>query len=75
MTYRSHIAILLVLLAGTRDGHEKHDDPRDADLEPHLEVDGANAGIQACAHEDVVDEVARHTNLVSSRHSQEVHAE
>lgn len=75
MTYRSHIAILLVLLAGTRDGHEKHDDPRDADLEPHLEVDGANAGIQACAHEDVVDETSGHTNLVPCGDGDEVHEE
>ena len=75
MTCRSHVSILLILLACTRDGHEKHDDPRDADLEPHLEVDRANAGVQARAHKDVVDEATRHTDLVPGGDCDEVHEE
>ena len=75
MTHRRHIAVLLVLLACARDRHEEHDDPGDAHFEPHLEVDRADARVKTRAHEDVVDEVAGHANLVPSRDSKEVHAE
>ena len=74
-THRSDITIRVVLLARTGDGHEEHDNPGNADLEPHLEVDGSESWVQDSAHKHVVNEVPRHTNLVPSRNREEVHAE
>ena len=68
VTYGSHIAILLVLLADTRNGHEKHDDPRDADLEPHIKIVRTNAGVQASAHV-----ASGHTDAVTGGDGDEVH--
>lgn len=65
-TYRSNVAIGLVLLASTRDGQEEDNDPWDTDLSPHLEVDGAKTGVQASTHEVVVEEVAGHADCSAS---------
>lgn len=75
MTHGSNIAIGLVLLASTRNSDEEYDNPRDPDFQPHLEVNRTNTRVQASTHEDVVDKVARHPDLVSSRDSDEVHEE
>lgn len=74
-TYRGDIAILLPLLARARDRHEEDDDPWNADLKPHLEVDRAEARVETRAHEDVVDEVPGHANLVPGRDGDGVHEE
>ena len=74
-THRSDISILFILLAGTRDREEENNIPRDADLSPHLEVNTSNAGVKRCTHEDIVNEVARHPNLLPSCDCNEVHAE
>ncbi len=75
ITHRSHVSVLLILLTCARDRDKEHQDPRDSDLEPHLQVNRTNTRVQAGTHEDVVNEVARHANLVSSRDSEEVHPE
>ena len=75
MTYRSHIAVLLVLLACAGNRHEEDDDPGNAHFKPHLEVDRADARVETCTHEDVIDEVAGHANLVAGCDGEEVHAE
>ena len=74
-TYRCDITVLLVLLAGTRHRHEENKDPGNADLEPHLQVNWTNTRVQARAHEDIVNEVARHAYLVPGSDSEEIHAE
>src|SRR6267154_4858170 len=59
-------AILLILLACARDGQEEHDNPRDADLRPHFQVNRANSRIESGAHEDIVYEVTRHAHLFTT---------
>ena len=49
--------------------------PGDADLSPHLQVDVSNAGIQASAHEKVIDKASRHAHGLSSNDSCKVHEE
>jgi len=60
-------------MATTRDGQKEDNDPRNANLCPHLEVNRANARVQASAHKDVIYEIARHANLVTSCDSEEIH--
>ena len=68
------ISILFVLMAPTRNGQEEDNDPRDSDLCPHLEVNRANARVQASTHKDIVNEIAGHANLVTSCDGEEVHS-
>lgn len=60
-------------MAATRDRQKEDNDPRNADLCPHLEVNRANARVQASAHKDVIDEISRHANLVTSCDCEEMH--
>lgn len=57
---------MFILLACARDGQEEHDNPRDADLRPHLQVDRADSRIEGGAHEDVVYEATRHAHLFTT---------
>ena len=57
----------------TRDGQKEDNNPRNANLCPHLEVNRANARVQASAHKDVIDEIARHANLITSCDGEEIH--
>ena len=75
MTYGSDITELFVLLASTRHGHEEHKNPRDTNLEPHFQVNGPKARVEACSHKHVIDEVTRHTNLVAGGDCEEIHPE
>ena len=47
--------------------------PGDANLSPHLQVDISDAGIQASAHEKIVNETPRHTDGLSSNDGCKVH--
>ena len=60
-------------MATTRDRQKEDNDPRNANLCPHLEVNRANARVQASTHKDVVDEIAGHANLVTSCDGEEIH--
>ena len=71
-TYRSDIAVRLVLLASTGDRQEENNDPWDADLSPHLEANRTDARVQRSAHEIIVKEIARHANGGPSHHCPQV---
>ena len=73
LTHRCDITEIFVLLDGSRDGDHEQQDPGYSDLCKHLEVDtvpplppqrectrGEHPRVQTRAHEDVVDQVARH---------------
>ena len=74
-TYGCNISIFFILMATTRNGQKEDDDPRNANFCPHLEVDRANAGVQASTHKNVVDEIAGHANLITSCDGVEIHPE
>jgi len=59
-TYGSDISVVLVLLEATRNRESKEHEPRDANLAEHLEVDGADAGVEGGAHEEVIDNISGH---------------
>lgn len=73
--YGSDITVSFILFEATRDGEKEYDMPGDADLSPHLQVDVSNAGIQASAHEQVINEAPRHTDGLSGNDSCKVHEE
>ena len=57
---------MFILFARARDGKEEHDNPRDADFRPHLQVNGTNSRVQSSAHKDIVYEAARHAHLFTT---------
>ena len=59
-------AHLFVLLDDTREGDEEEEDPWNADLGEHLEVDDAEAGVERDAHEVVVDPVSAQAHGLAS---------
>src|SRR6267154_737200 len=75
MTHGSDIAIRFVLVATTGHGQEENNDPRNADLSPHLQINRANTGVQTGSHENVVEEVPRHADLVPGCDGNEIRAE
>jgi hypothetical protein len=75
MAYRSDISILLILFACSRDGQEENNDPRNPDFCPHFQVDRSNSRVQDSTLENVVNEVARHSDLRARGNSEEVHSE
>lgn len=60
------------MLASTRNGQVEDDNPRNAYLSPHLQVDRTQARIEGGTHEDIVDGVAGHTNRGLRCHSVKV---
>ena len=70
--YGRNVSKLFVLFASTRNGKEEYDDPWNANLSPHFEVDGSKSGVQTCTHEVVVEEVAGHANLCSGPDSVQI---
>lgn len=71
-THGSHITVLFVLMAATRDGQKEDDDPGNANLRPHFQVNRTNTRVEAGTHEDIVYETPRHANLVSTRDGDKV---
>lgn len=69
----SDIAVLLVLTSATSEGDEEQDEPRQTDLEEHLEVEPAEqTRVQLCTHEEVIDVVASHSVLSTAHKSRNV---
>lgn len=60
------------MLAGSRYGKEKDDDPRNANFGPHLQVHTSKAGVQGCAHEIIVEEISRHTHRSAGQNSMQI---
>lgn len=60
-------------MAATRDCQKEDNDPRNANLRPHLQVNRTNTGVQASTHEHVVDKIAGHANLVTSCDGKEIY--
>ena len=60
------VAKVLVLLSGAAGGEDEQEDPRVADLSEHLQINAAGkARVEGGAHEEIVDDVARHADLVT----------
>lgn len=74
MTYRRDIAVLIVLLASSRNSEVKDNEPGYADLCPHFEINPSNAWVQTGTHEDVVNKAARHSHRVPGEDGPEIHA-
>ena len=74
-TYGSYIPIDFVLLARTRHCKEEVDEPGNADLSPHLQIDGGDPRVQRCTHEYVVYKVSRHANLFSTSNGPKIDTE
>jgi hypothetical protein len=55
----------LVLFECGGEGNVKEDDPGDANLRPHLEIEGADARIEGCPHENVVHDGSAHAMRAS----------
>lgn len=72
-TYWSDITILFVLFACPRYSKEEDNVPWDTNFSPHLQVNVSDTGVQYCSHENIIYEVPRHTNLLSSSNSIKVH--
>lgn len=60
------VAEVLVLLYCTGEGEKKEQNPGDTNFSKHLEVDGAETGVEGDAHEVVVDCYSRETNRLAS---------
>jgi len=67
-----HVAVCFVLLASPRNGEEEDDDPGDANLGPHFQVDVPQARVEHGTHEIVVEKVSRHANGVVGHDGEEV---
>ena len=65
--YGGNNTILFILLACAGDGQEENDNPRNADLGPHFQVNRADSRIESGTHEDVVYKVTRHAHLFTTR--------
>ena len=65
-TYGCDSTIKFILLTCARDSQEEHDHPRNPDLGPHFQVNGANTRVESGAHEHIVDEVTRHAHLFTT---------
>lgn len=61
-THGSDISKGIVLLASTRDSKVENDDPRNANLSPHLQVNGTKARVKSSTHEVIVNEISRHAH-------------
>lgn len=70
--YRCHVAIDLVLLASTGNSDEEKQDPRDANLQPHLEVHRSEAGVETGTHEEVIGKIPRHADLLATPNGDEI---
>mmetsp|Transcript_40931 Transcript_40931/g.68690 ORF Transcript_40931/g.68690 Transcript_40931/m.68690 type:complete len:226 (-) Transcript_40931:308-985(-) len=60
------VAVILVLLQCGREGHVKEQDPWDADLSPHLQIQRANPRVQPRSHKQIIEEHSRHAVGVAS---------
>lgn len=71
--FTSDIAVLLVLTSATSKSDKEQDEPRQTDLEEHLEVKPAEqTRVQLSTHEEVVDVVAGHPVLSAAHKSRDV---
>lgn len=60
------------MLAGARYRKEEDDDPGNANLGPHFQIDRAKAGVQAGTHEIIVEEISRHAHGSASENGIEI---
>lgn len=58
----SNIAKSIILLASTRDGKIEDNNPGDANLSPHFQINGTKTGIKCSAHEEIINGIARHAD-------------
>ncbi|KAG7861427.1 hypothetical protein KL919_002161 [Ogataea angusta] len=61
---RRHGAVLLVLFETHAIAEEKQRVPRQSDLEEHFQVDDADSRVERSTHEDIVQVVAGHSQIV-----------
>lgn len=61
-THRSNISKGIILLTSTGNSEVENNDPRDANLSPHFQVNRAKARIECSTHKEVIDDIARHTD-------------
>lgn len=50
------------MFASTRNSKIENDDPRNANLGPHLQINRTEAWVEGSSHKEIVDEISRHTN-------------
>ncbi|KAH3665632.1 hypothetical protein OGAPHI_003820 [Ogataea philodendri] len=58
------LAVFLVLFKAQAIGEEEQRVPRESDLEEHLEVDDSNSWVEWSPHENVVDRVTGHSEII-----------
>jgi len=68
----SNVSESIILLASTRNGEIEDNDPRNANLCPHLKVNRTQTGIEGSTHEEIVNHVARHANRSLRQNRMEV---
>lgn len=67
------VAVLFVLTSAASESDKEQDEPRQTDLEEHLEIEPAkHTGVQLSTHEEIVDVVASHSVLSATHESRDV---
>ena len=60
------------MLARSRYGKEKDDDPRNANFSPHLQVHAPKARVKGRTHEIVIEEISRHPHRSAGQNSMQI---